>query len=301
MKFFFALVSLLAITSTTQAKDLQFNIDVESSGNAIYACNAGIMHPNPGNRVCYYVNTKTACTPTACDSAGNCDHNCVCTGLNGGNYRQDFIRSRYGLWDSESQVGSLAKQANTNSYNQLFSDNDAWKYHLKNLSVNMGSERYGTKYFLDVCFRGSQINYWPDMDAPHQIVVRTNTSEKNSSTQNSYRVLSSVKVSTQYTCDLQGMGVYKDWGPSTYDKDLNEALFSAGDINSGKTTPVTMSGSTVNFFGNNHMINTDSRAPRFCKIRYYYDESAINNLRKWQIQQAQMHTFTSVEETEPEL
>lgn len=160
---------LMAATSAN-AVNLAFKFEVNSSGNSMYACNAGLKHVNTNDRVCYDRKTLNSCTPDdACSTGDNC--NCVCTGgglgdtqlNNQGNNRLDFLKAKVANWTDNGYaptgITSVYKEAGTSSFNTIHSTNTMFRKQLTSLEFNFGSERYGTEYFVDVCFRATQIEY----------------------------------------------------------------------------------------------------------------------------------------------
>ena len=346
------LVTLMALVITafvgtandSQAISLRFKFKVYSSGPSIYACNAGIRHNIQWNKVCYFEGTNNACTPNDCKDKTVCNTSCVCTGGDGGNSLMDFMQGTIQPWTDHKAAGD---NINTSSGASSFSVNAPYQGNYGNmnnnlatvfdnrisqLSFELGSELYGSEYYLDVCYRGPQIEYFKDGSAVNSLLTAQASDDDFLATgvnpgDNSrdglvipgqvdgmnYSDLAGLKVKAYYTCDLQGMGTYKyahnGSSPSTgtYNTSLNEANF-AFDANgypvSGADTYGT-SGSFVPLAGNgvdliSAWVAQGTNSPRFCKIRYVFSETnaatSAPNLRKWQRHGTEVCTYTSIEE-----
>ncbi|MFG1485666.1 hypothetical protein [Halobacteriovorax sp. RZ-2] len=179
---------------STQAARVQFDFDVYSSGASIYPCNAGLKHKKHRGVFCYNPKTLRSCDPGSrgghggypflegliaeggnggyngggggqdCGPDGtNCD--CVCAGdLDGRNENTlDTVRGKITKWkdhgDRSNFRYSVEKTAGEYNYHTLIDQNDQFSKRLKELSFNLGSEMYGAKYFVDICFRATQIDY----------------------------------------------------------------------------------------------------------------------------------------------
>ncbi len=302
MKFsrlFAVLIAAVAWSSAAHAIELQFKFDVNSSGPDLYACNVGLKHQNPGNQVCYIEGTQTACKPETCQDQA-CIDNCKCTSANGGAYLMDFFTVSSGAWGSTGTLPQVTtKKSGNQDFAALFTDTDAWANRIDNLSFNLGSERYGAEYFVDMCYRGPQIEYYEKNEIVNfGMLSQTSVTDLNVSPGLSYKTLANLATRSDWVCDTQGEGKYKYARnlSNQYNTLDNEAVFGGGDIkNSTEYTPV--GGSTITF-QNGFIQSGTSKSLRFCKVRYYYNEKAIDALRKWQLHGAQVCTFTKIEEGE---
>lgn len=295
MKSILVVVAIALFAISAQAIELNFQFKVFSSGPDIYACNVGLKHADPAGQVCYYDNTNLACQPGDCLNNDCAKHNCICTSNNGGAYLMDFFHVGYGSWLSNI-TSQTSKKAGQSSYVQLFTDAQAWDNRIDNLTFNFGSERYGAQYYVDICFRGPQIEYYDlGVTSNWAITTQVNATDFNLNTLR-YRQLADLSAKVEYVCDLQGMGNYQHAvnNSGQYDTSDNEAIFGAGDTRDAKG-PLAFNGNAITFHNQNTLIN-GLYSPRFCKVRYYFDENAVQNVRKWQIHGAQVCTFTRIEE-----
>lgn len=176
MKKLLLMSALFMGAFSTQAARVKFNFDVYSSGSSIYPCNAGIKHKEPVGSVCYNPNTFNSCNPDdvqQCLNNGEADCDCVCTGEQNGDHEGtvDFLNAKYTNWtdhgDTPSSFGYEQIQANNhdNDFNKVFSESDKFGKRIKKLTVNLGSERYGAEYYVDICYRATQINYLDNAQA----------------------------------------------------------------------------------------------------------------------------------------
>ncbi|WP_127717421.1 hypothetical protein [Halobacteriovorax sp. HLS] len=137
-----------------------------------YACNAGIKHVEPAERTCYTRSTpRISCNPNACVSGQSCD--CVCSGTSGGASNVDFMTfngrsfsdiaeldllSQESFWDSTRQSKTSSLSMNSGSIDSeqfVVATHSPRNYVLKDksLSFNLGTELYGTEYFVDLCWQ----------------------------------------------------------------------------------------------------------------------------------------------------
>ncbi len=288
-------------SAPSQAIELKFVFDVNSSGPDVYACNVGLKHTDPGNQVCYLEGTQTACDPAACADEA-CLTNCKCTSNNGGEYLMDFFNAKHAAWASNgNNMQTTNRQSGQTAMATLFNDQQAWAHRVGELSFNLGSERYGAEYFVDICYRGPQIEYWEkDQKVNFSMVTQTSVTDLNVTPGMSYKALADLATRSEWVCDTQGAGTYKTGRNSSnaYNTLDNEADFGAGDIG-GSSTYAPVGGSAITFV-NNMIVNNSANSLRFCKVRYYYNEQSVNALRKWQLHGAQVCTYTKIEESAPE-
>lgn len=337
MRNFFAILMLAGLLAAPSANaiSLRFKFKTFSSGPNIYACNAGIATPATSKQVCYFEGTKTACTKSDCTDGNSCNTRCICSGSNGGGWLMNYGRAEIAPWVDNGEAPSstwvrksIQSSNGSRLFTQLHSDNEAWDKTIKELSFHLGSELYGASYFVDICYRGPQIEYFEDgIKANFSLKTQASATDFLANGVNPgdnsrdgldlvvpgnlrYTELANLKVQTFVSCDIQGLGNYvfarNDLG--MYNTSRNEAGYN---INSSTGLPTAggdffMSSSSTNVAANavttlNGWITQNSvRTPRFCKVRYVFSETNINasvpNLRKWQRHGAEMCTYTDIEE-----
>ncbi|QDK37258.1 protease [Bdellovibrio sp. NC01] len=330
-------ITMFAVAQNANAISLRFKFKTFSSGPSMYACNAGIMTPQVGAKVCYFEGTKNTCTPTTCDNTqAVCDTRCVCTGDNGGDYLMNYGKVDYQDWkdngDTTAATGkgsaTFSSSGSTSAWNQAYDDSQSWGRSISNLSFNLGSELYGAKYFVDICYRGPQIEYFEDgVTANFNLKAQANATDFLANGVNGgdnnrdglvipgtvdgkkYTELAGLKVQAFVVCDKQGEGSYKYArnNQGQYNTTANEANFVLNNQTGLPTSggDLFVLGSIANLGTGNvslvdGWVNQNTHTPRFCKIRYVFTETnataTLPNLRKWQRHGAEMCTFTDIEE-----
>lgn len=335
MKHALLLVAVLFLSFQAEAISLRYKFKVFSSGPSIYPCNAGIIAQQSNQKVCYFENTQNVCNPDTCSTAkGNCESRCVCTGSNGGDYLMNFGVAEYKDWKDHHELNSVsgkgtAKFAVSSSKPYALEDNISWDKVLTNLYFELGSELYSAKYYVDICYRGSQVPYFENQ-IPASWTIQTQAAGvnflafgKNGGENNrdgltmeenfiKYIERAGVQVQTYVTCDFQGVGNYVHAVNTSgeYNKTDNEAGFTyasngnpngategAGSFLSSSASSLPASGVTTI---DQWLVNNSSKAPRFCKVRYVFTETnykaAKPNLRSWTRHGAEMCTYTKIEE-----
>ncbi len=295
------------------AVNLAFKFEVTSSGNSMYACNAGLKHSDPADRVCYNRETLASCNyAQACHSNGTTpatDCMCVCTGgglgttdvSHDGEYRLDFMNASYANWSENGELptGSASKKitAGKNSANVLFGDSDKFSKQLTSLNFFLGSERYNAEYFVDVCFRATQIDYPTSFD---------NNDSLNWNIQAGVTVtdLGTSQSPDTYQWDLNAGDV---WYTSDLYQNLSGLKVTASVYCKSKEGQTLNIASGLTSFTNGQLkklidqnTNLDLKG---CYFRYSFKETNSNGIasvRKWKKQKAQVCTYSSVNEPSEE-
>lgn len=290
-------LAMLTAAVSTQAIEVNFDFSVYSSGASIYPCNAGIKHDQPTGEVCYMrTNPVVACDPNACAVPSDCD--CVCAG-SVGREQVDFLKVSYANWtDHNEALGSATDTTVTSSTNgnSLFNSTEAFTKQLTELSFHLGSELFGAEYFLDVCFRGPQIDY-------ASAGINTGWTATSEATiqdllgYQSYKDVAGLVVNSEVVCEYQvaNSPLAVDALPTSFPAEGNSMVTSLIDNQglNGTTDAVSESASVT---------GTDGlgKAPTFCKVRYTFSEgtglTGRNLFRPWKKQAARICTKTSIEE-----
>lgn len=305
------------------AINLTFQFDVNSSGPSIYACNAGIKH-SPDANICYNRTNNQTCSPgcaagivSQC-SGGATPSNCVCTGEapsgSQGTWRLDYLQATTSAW-TDNQVASGAPTSHVLSangsedFNQISSGSfpvlPAYGRQINNMTVNLGSEIYGAEYFVDICYRGPQIDYRHNgVNVPglnFSLKANATIFDIKLADGQSYRSLSQLQVKAEARCIMN----------DELDYCLTD-LLPGESANCGSTTAtahtygrvsnsgafIDMSGNAINVAQliNDATMNSNGHlTPRFCQIRYTFKESS-KKVRKWKSQQARICTYTEISE-----
>ncbi len=290
------------LSASAFAVSVQFNFDVNSSGASIYPCDAGIMHSPHATNICYDRYTNNYCDTKSCAEGEPCD--CICTGTNEGptqDFKLDSLKATFSEWSDNGAPVPAGKEvsigAGETTFARIFTSKDEWDYQLTSLSFDLGSERYGTDFYLDVCYRGPQTkpqgnpNYVMKLDSTLTDLVATNGLK--------YSELADFKTRVEATCDLQGSGAFSGV-PTDNAQDHQITDISGGDISFSTSYASYSAGSSLSLL--NDWINKgNNKTPRFCKIRYYFTENMRNNaadplatIRRWTNHKARISTLSDI-------
>jgi hypothetical protein len=202
MKKLLALLAMVAMTQNASAITSTFTFDVLSSGPDIYVCNAGIKHKNPSGTVSDQQGNGTVSTDDP------------------GEYLQDVMEYRFGTWDvwthqlNDGNSNTRAKASGNNNFvaangsssmksNQGSAHKSNYGKHnekskvLTFLQFELSSERFGTEYFVDVCYYGPRFHSGP---VGTHFAASAKAMFKNIH-HNNYRSLSKLKVKAELYCD----------------------------------------------------------------------------------------------------
>jgi hypothetical protein len=275
------------------AINLTFQFAVNSSSPSIYACNAGIRHPERA-AICWD-RSGNSCDPTTATPPSSC----VCTGETGssnGSWERDIMISKTADWvdNSGGPISTTdTDTAATNSssvYNSLYqTDAIAYTKQITELTFNLASETYGSEYFVDVCYRGTQVA---------QANSGNNYSLKGNVTVTNLRAADVTAPNYQLIADLQGKADIKCYmdknsnvpdttpGSITYNYNIGAGSFQSLSTSATQVsllTDATMNGS----------VPAGDKTPRFCIARYYFKENATSE-RKWKLQNAKAAIYTEI-------
>ena len=306
-KFLFTAIALLSLAAQNAfAVSLTFQFDVNSSGPSMYSCNAGIKHAQEA-KICYDKVSGTTCTP-AC-AAGNssaCTANtspatCACTGeedsSNQGATFMDFANINYGDWSDNQDSSTAANNSKLSSFGYDWTSlfpmtTGAYANQIKDLTINLGSEIYGAEYFVDICYRGAQIDYSNVPTLNFGLLGRVTVT--NLKTGTNYQDLSKLKVQAETKCVMQDAF---DYCSSDIVTELN-LCGSTGvhtTVQSSDQVPAYTSAQQISLLNAGTMGSGSSRAPKFCYTRYTFSETS-HIVRKWKEQKARICTYTRISE-----
>lgn len=300
---------VLLASYSASAVNLAFKFEVTSSGNSMYACNAGLKHEDPAGRVCYNRTNLQSCNPTnVCTDGQDCD--CVCTGGglgatgidHAGEYRLDYMTASYANWSENGELptGSESKKytAGQSDFRKLFDDSTKFSKQLTSLAFFLGSERYNAEYFVDVCFRATQISYNPN--------------QFNNSDYLNWNIKAGVTVtdigSTQNPdTNVWDLDAGTVWYKSATYQSLSGLKATATVLCKSKTGETLTLGSSETSFTNAQLVQLINQNTTLdlkgCYVRYSFREtnsSGIQSVRKWKKQQAKICTYTSINEPSEE-
>lgn len=321
-KLLLAVAAFLAVTQSAFAINLTFKFDVYSSGPSIYACNAGLKHA-PLARQCYDRVTGGSCS-LGCASGnqalcapGTTPQSCVCTGgddNNQGGYRLDYLNAKYADWKDNGEAAGSQTATRINAkehatlFNTVFNESTTAFYgkQLTEMNVNLGSEQYGAEYFLDVCYRGPQIDY-NNVDGINfalKAKVTVNNLTKGNGQELDYKAVSDLQTRAEIKCYMEDEYQYcLQTGNCGGTTTLNPAVDSIPSVigyNYTKTSGTnyqSLSGSSQEktLLTDGAMKAGNDKTPRFCVVRYFFKENATT-FRKWKLQAAEACTYTEINE-----
>jgi hypothetical protein len=317
--FLTVLAIICGFNISAEAIMVRFNFKVNSSGPSIYVCNAGIWADQDVQRACFIENSQTPCNPGDTSQSG---HRCVCTSDNGGGFLMNYLSAQTRPWTEHGAApGPVTNhtvryegQSNQrNRFSMIFqNETDSWSRRLEQLEFNLSSELYSASYFVDVCFRGPQIEFWQDKISTNWIVNAKAAASDffGAPGGRNYSQLAGLQMTAYATCDLQGVGTYQTANVNgSYDSILNESNFRYGTITglpTGGSDGVYVSGQVRDVGGqeqlliDNRTLSNGINSPRFCKVRYMFNETnykaGSRNLRTWQQHGARMTVLTEINE-----
>ncbi|MEH0861865.1 hypothetical protein [Halobacteriovorax sp. DPLXC-1] len=312
-------LSLFFGAFTANAAYVSFDFDVYSSGSSIYPCNAGIKHQGYSDRVCYNRETLDACTPPSGSQQESCQEDptgpgcdCVCTGgfqddnhQGDGEWLMDTLEATSYAWSENGDaIDPQTQQVHSKSANQsgkvLFNDASRFNRQLGSLVFNLGSERYGTEYFLDICYRATQIDYTGSAQPNHALQRRVTISDLRPDGD-------STPDNTDW--DFNDDIVYAPGASGTYQNLAGlevkiETLCRIKGVNGNPDTQFTESTSWMSLAAMQvaeHFTNHSPSDLRGCVFRYKFREgnrTGIDSIRKWRMHAARICTETAVNEAD---
>lgn len=365
-KFFVAFLLVTLWPMLASGKELTFKFDIYSSGPMMYACNAGLRHVRTATQVCHYANLPATpdntCTPGSVVGTGA--HNCECTSVNGGDYLMDFMRFKYSTWQGGMNGTHLTNNTNWNAFGwnptvtsgvaQAWNGSDTYAQvlnvaqaqagnsinplavRLDQVTFDLGSELYGSEFFLDVCFRGSQIDYFysdPVLNATSSNAAAAaitvsdvdalGTGETSvgpggvAGTSLAYLNLSGLRTRATIACDQQGIGTYPyghngtNYGnpmAGTYDTLYSDLSFATngqsviGDMTYNTSNWITPTAQASMLFGSagnsasNFWVNLNNSNHPRFCVVRYWFKESNLAQRSWQRNDARVVTWTKIEE-----
>lgn len=322
------------VAAVSMAASYRFKFKATSSGEDMYACNAGIMSQKVTKQLCYKENSNGTRTEVSVDEScsttnKNCNSRVKCVSLDGGVLYQNKLIATSVPWNDHSEQLSNSKinwtkTSSVGQFSSIFSEDKAFDNKIFDVLFDLNTEMYNGKYFVDICFRGSQNsnnlngffdNYLVSMNVgstdftsvgeTHGDNDRTGIVMSSYDEQRRYTQLSGLKVQSFVVCDTQGSGALQNGtnAAGVYNTSQNEAYFSFG---SDKVTP--NGSASGGFYLQSDLepipgVGKDLKSgyavnPRFCKVRYIFTEtnalSANPLFRDWTRKGAEMCTYTVI-------
>lgn len=258
-----------------------------------------------------------------CDPQTGVGCDCVCTGDMDGDYDNtlDVMKATYTAWRDHGDPTfgidrDLEVIAGTHSYNELedeYFTGNKFAARLKELSFNLGSEKYGSKYFVDICFRATQIDYLTENQDESfninvdEIVKYADNNQQESLTPfyKAERKVTATDLAGSPTIDLNwdlnnGPIV---WSAHSYQSLANlhvKTVLYCKDKNGGS---IFVDGPSASLANNSTVNFPDLQGPadlRGCVVRYVFKEKSghspnkIDRVRRWKMHGANICTDTAI-------
>lgn len=296
--FFLPQVSILSHASSIS---LTFNISAVGSGHSLYACNAGLWTDSTSGTVGRDVITGSDCT------ASLDNQNCLTIDPSGSEILNTLVAT-YGPWSgttTPTTVTITSATSNAGSSGVVFAigNTSSWTSKLGTVTFTLGSVLQNASFFVDLCYRSPQIEYHQSYGSsmPFKWQLRTDVTEaviSGSDGRNSYASAAGLVVTSRLVCDTQGLGTYiwatngtgasptaggGVYNSANFERDITEtnlSTFSGDFLPSAVTASVPIAGTSTlhTFTAGQVTVSSTHRAPRFCKIRYYFQENGTLRL-----------------------
>jgi hypothetical protein len=159
--------------------------------NEPYACNAGIRHLAPTTKICHQLDNNLS----SLDCSGS--KHCICSEANDEQYALDFMQFTFEHKDSSSLDSKAVQASRTYEYNLAFDEEELgiYKINTETLNFNLGSERVGSEYFIDICIE----NFGADASQNYDLDVSLTLADGVLS-QSPYATMTDLKINTEIFC-----------------------------------------------------------------------------------------------------
>jgi hypothetical protein len=257
----------LGLAGTASADAINsFTWDTFSSDDKMYVCNVGIIHQE--------------------GKSGHVDENAAGASSGDTASTHDYLTVTYAPLNKHQEHGDSSTkvlEAKVNEYTRLFDNKDAHGFVVTNLVVNLSSENYGAKYYVDVCYRGAQIDYRANGIRTSYVLNQNKLTYSDHSNDSAYKYfrLAKLKVSTKTVCDTQLKGdvTGTDDGLNMTQEDMNIEGTDSDFTFGRKMRNVTEGTQGINFLKKDVQITKAQKkdAPRYCKTRYTVAETRVKS------------------------
>lgn len=267
MKVFVAAVFLL-LSVSAQAEVVSFTVPTPSTHEGLYLCNAGVAHQRAASS-----------TATPCVEGGECSDEAVSDPARG----NDGISYQALQGDGLLRRFAISAPKNGN-YSMISPMNDGWDNKITELNINLSSEVYGAKYFLEFCYQGpiEQLsncngngngncgNGNGNGNGNNKIDLSLGIYQLQSSLfANTVSYINAVSLATRisWSCDLRATGSAKKA------REPSELTPLAYEIDSTQSVVSSLSNISATALSFTHTLNSNtSRVPRFCVVRLEFAE-----------------------------
>ena len=231
-----------------------------------YPCNAGIRHSEI-TAICTDVTTGNKCVPNVTNISS-----CICTSDGtAGSWDRDIVHITYGDWVnpptpiSPLYSSDLISLNSLTKYSSLFStEYVSYTKQITNLSIDLGSEVYGSEYFVDVCYLGPTGTVGTNGSNYSMKATLTVTNLKQS-----YQTNANLQARADIKCFLNKsnqatVGITPGITATNYAKTSGSSY-----------TSLTSSANSVTILQDSGLVNVQGdKVPRFCLARFSFKEFA---------------------------
>ncbi|PIS12023.1 MAG: hypothetical protein COT73_00765 [Bdellovibrio sp. CG10_big_fil_rev_8_21_14_0_10_47_8] len=176
---------------------------------------------------------------------------------------------------------------------QVAGGTELWLTQLGEIHFDLATEKYGTQYFIELCYRGpqKQMSEGPTpydlSEGIYNLDLSVNIQESGG-TGESYRSSASLQTSLETICDLRGRGARKN--PRASDELGVSSVESDSWVIS---SPSSWNSSSLNFSVS--LNDAFSAVPRFCRIRVSFQERATSALRNNALFPQEVNLFVNIQ------
>lgn len=215
-----------------------------------YACNAGIKHLAPTATICYQ--NDNFLTSTNCDDS----ENCTCSYAQDEQNKLDYLKLDYSNIDGQEIEGSKLTQASkTAQYATAFDRSEFGKYKIETetLNFNLGSERIGSEYFVDICMESPGADNREKFNLDIALTLADGVLN-----QSPYVSMTNLKIKTEIYCKKNMKNLNKVFRNLVYETSYNS--YTTGGM----------------------FLNPSISKNDFCVVRHLFKENQnISYMRKW--------------------
>jgi hypothetical protein len=296
MRYYYSAFALalcgFGLSQNAQAADISFNFLVNSSGADLYACDAGIWDPE--------FSLTLPSFPRGSAAQSNIQAR-VGTYNNGNlirSWKDIMVQSNIILPPITGPFHTVAYPAGypklsipvIQKLNNVIENSNSGTANGE-LTFNLASDYYGARYFVDFCYRGSQLPY-PTGTYGYNVSDQVTATDIKSGT---YLTDAALEVQGKIVCHERSSSQSEDWSSTIindfFPSDDSVLLGLDGDsmAQSYTTTASAFYGTAQSVFGSTpspHSFSISTAPAKYCVIRYIFRENSIQK-RKWDINSAE--------------
>ena len=231
-------------------------VNVQSRSEDLFVCNAGARHPGSG-KICLSPTTGVACNP-------NDDNTDACTCLSLG-AQGDYVSA----WTS-SNAGEMLQQklSGSDTYMNIISPTQTFLHRLNAIQFQLGSETYGSEYYVQFCYRGPVQDLKNRGNAMIDESLGRYSFKMTLTGKNPNYIKKIQSVTLRYWCDLRGAG---NKTLARTETELTTENVEADLPLSERNIPL-MSGSLNQEISSLTLNSNSTEVPRFCVFQLAFKE-----------------------------